>query len=907
MTQNAVRKSSKRPPDNSNHLNSNTNPINPNNNSNPDPSQSSNSNCLAQSLSSTTLEDQSANQHNRIHNHIHNHNHPNYKSNHPNLSPIDQQHANTPILPKASSSPSSYCDSLDPPSGGSSYSLSSEASSLTTSSSSGGRVSNSLPPASFKMNHNISPTEPFNASPENPNNNKNRAWVGCADDPLNKGNCNLSSENLNKKSSHLNNSLQNSLDLLPHLAPMSEDAQSEKTVPKNGPYHQPATHLNYGYPNNIMHQFLTGAAPSSEEFEDNDAASSGDSSLKLQHALKIKTPAPSATVFQPLTDHPLNYSSTEFPSDSDSTLVRNSPLFHFPGDMRHHNISSSSSSSPHDILPTSHLTLSIPADSTFSAASFLPSSRQSPPQPSSAASSIHSKTDSPASATFYNDLTPLPSPLLPSDSMTNVFKAFNGCSPPTTTISRAPSMRSAALRYGVDRSSPYKNTYRSSSMTGSLGSSVSSSQSPPFLPRPATTSNHSNADVSDDSDCVLTESTNTRAYPMHNHYHVDDMVPPLPKTSPTRRKGDRSVSDYVPVPATPTPTRMTTYHKPTVSPTFERSGIPSQEPVLHVIKQRTPRKQKHISDSEAFTSPDDSGSQTDDDDATPKRRTTQEISKVQTPRSASSGAPAPVHMKREQSATSSSKHAFKKPQFDHSKLPSINDTFTKAHVASTRLLESSPESPESPKKLIPPSASCQKEINEILNSPALSTLSQTATGTTTTTASTLAPTVTATITAPGHGFGIPTTNAFAEIETKPVPIPAKPPRTEEDHQEHHHEHHQEHHHRHHHHHHHRENEVPLIPERVFEAYDTDMNKSTWNEIKSLGRGAFSKVLLACPADRYLKPEYQGHALDYKVAIKIVDIGHAEQHSRERMEAGLKREIGILKVSLLFHLFFFLSH
>ncbi|KAF5101907.1 hypothetical protein D0Z00_000562 [Geotrichum galactomycetum] len=94
-----------------------------------------------------------------------------------------------------------------------------------------------------------------------------------------------------------------------------------------------------------------------------------------------------------------------------------------------------------------------------------------------------------------------------------------------------------------------------------------------------------------------------------------------------------------------------------------------------------------------------------------------------------------------------------------------------------------------------------------------------------------------------------------------------------------------------HHHTQREKETP---ERVFEAYDDDMHKSTWNEIKPLGTGAFSKVILGSPVDRKLKPEYQGRALDFKVAIKIVDIGNVEKHSRERMEGGLIREIEILK-------------
>lgn len=89
-----------------------------------------------------------------------------------------------------------------------------------------------------------------------------------------------------------------------------------------------------------------------------------------------------------------------------------------------------------------------------------------------------------------------------------------------------------------------------------------------------------------------------------------------------------------------------------------------------------------------------------------------------------------------------------------------------------------------------------------------------------------------------------------------------------------------------------------FPERVFEAYDTNMKKSTWNEINLLGRGAFSRVILACPADRYLKPAFQGRSLEFKVAIKVVDIQIEGNHlhSRERMESGLKREIEVLKVS-----------
>lgn len=95
-----------------------------------------------------------------------------------------------------------------------------------------------------------------------------------------------------------------------------------------------------------------------------------------------------------------------------------------------------------------------------------------------------------------------------------------------------------------------------------------------------------------------------------------------------------------------------------------------------------------------------------------------------------------------------------------------------------------------------------------------------------------------------------------------------------------------------------ENVSLIAPVHVYEAYNTGMHKSTWHEIKLLGQGSFSKVVLACPADTYLKEEYRGHALDFKVAIKIVDISRTEKNSREGLEYAIKREIDILKVSLL---------
>lgn len=390
-----------------------------------------------------------------------------------------------------------------------------------------------------------------------------------------------------------------------------------------------------------------------------------------------------------------------------------------------------------------------------------PQSSNSPPL--SSASSTSSKYE----AAYFNDVTPLPSPLFPSES--DVFKAFNGRSPPNSTISRAPSVRGSGLRYGVDRSSPYKNI---------INSKLSTSKSPPL---------RSGGD-DDDSD-ILSDATNLHA-------------------TTRRSKGPRSVSEYVPVPST---TRVN-YRSP------ERPHINTlvmaPDDILNVAKQRSP----------GLLEPDNSSPIEDgiEDDSK---------SKV-VPRSVSSGSPVTEKMQREHSATTN--------QYNKLKFAKKND-FTKP---SLKMLDHD-EKPTPAMPLI--------ESAQILQTPALSTMIS------------LDPPL--------------------PIDSPTTTVHVKHPVTKDTHNS------LEHfYHRHHSHH------IPEkeIPERVFEAYDVEMHKSTWNEIKPLGTGAFSKVILGCPVDRKLKPEYQGRALDFKVAIKIVDIGNVEKHSRERMEGGLIREIEILK-------------
>lgn len=81
--------------------------------------------------------------------------------------------------------------------------------------------------------------------------------------------------------------------------------------------------------------------------------------------------------------------------------------------------------------------------------------------------------------------------------------------------------------------------------------------------------------------------------------------------------------------------------------------------------------------------------------------------------------------------------------------------------------------------------------------------------------------------------------------------------------------------------------------KVYEAYDKNQIKSTWREVKALGRGAFSRVLLAVPAKRFVRPEMQEECSKHKVAIKIIDMA-TDAKSRERLQESLRREITVIK-------------
>ncbi|ANB12415.1 hypothetical protein AWJ20_668 [Sugiyamaella lignohabitans] len=90
---------------------------------------------------------------------------------------------------------------------------------------------------------------------------------------------------------------------------------------------------------------------------------------------------------------------------------------------------------------------------------------------------------------------------------------------------------------------------------------------------------------------------------------------------------------------------------------------------------------------------------------------------------------------------------------------------------------------------------------------------------------------------------------------------------------------------------------PPATGRIYEAYDIKKRRSTWREISLLGRGAFSRVVLAKPVERFVIPSYREKVDSILVAIKIVELGAAGGGSRERIESGLGREIEILKVCI----------
>lgn len=81
---------------------------------------------------------------------------------------------------------------------------------------------------------------------------------------------------------------------------------------------------------------------------------------------------------------------------------------------------------------------------------------------------------------------------------------------------------------------------------------------------------------------------------------------------------------------------------------------------------------------------------------------------------------------------------------------------------------------------------------------------------------------------------------------------------------------------------------------IYDAYDIDMHKSSWRELRPLGRGAFSRVVLAVPHTRSNYDEANANKDHNLVAIKIVEVAAAGGASRERIESGLRRELDILK-------------
>ncbi|KAK9360366.1 kinase-like protein [Lipomyces starkeyi] len=87
----------------------------------------------------------------------------------------------------------------------------------------------------------------------------------------------------------------------------------------------------------------------------------------------------------------------------------------------------------------------------------------------------------------------------------------------------------------------------------------------------------------------------------------------------------------------------------------------------------------------------------------------------------------------------------------------------------------------------------------------------------------------------------------------------------------------------------------------FEAYEeSSLRKLIWREVRPLGNGTFSRVVLAgiVTGSIYSDDDAVEDEFDYDnnelVAVKIVELASAGGASRERIESGLKREVDILK-------------
>ncbi|KAK9451474.1 kinase-like domain-containing protein [Limtongia smithiae] len=89
------------------------------------------------------------------------------------------------------------------------------------------------------------------------------------------------------------------------------------------------------------------------------------------------------------------------------------------------------------------------------------------------------------------------------------------------------------------------------------------------------------------------------------------------------------------------------------------------------------------------------------------------------------------------------------------------------------------------------------------------------------------------------------------------------------------------------------------PGEIFEAYDDkSLRKLRWKEVRPLGQGTFSRVVLASLVDeseaQYSSSAAVKSAHQRLVAIKIVQLASAGGASRERIESSLNREVDILK-------------
>lgn len=587
---------------------------------------------------------------------------------------------------------------------------------------------------------------------------------------------------------------------------------------------------------------------------------------------------------------------------------------------------------------------------------------------SSSPSTSSTFESSPPNSTTYTELTPLPSPLVPTDSTSAIFKAYNGQSPPTTTISRAPSLRNSGLRFNL-HSTINNNSKNTHSPINAPRKGFEDDCS--ILPLPLTSNKYASLSSNDTifSPDSSTIKSNSASQGISNHLNLQPSMIPTEGSKNTAlfskvssmKTSSRSVSEYVPQPITPS--SLASYHRRSPKPTTSRNieeeylsesktknehnskvQINENNYSSHFSTHITPNneiKNQKLRNAPAVINPicvpgilEETpslkvGGQTPSSETLAENNSQEEslrlnlqkdtssisvnqtLGKVQ-PRSSSSGSPVFGRTIQREKPIIASKS---EPPFGAALAPPL--------PTSTSTMQTSP-SPSSSSITINTSTNpqiklCSQSLNSSLDqnkAPLATELLD----------------VTNLISMGDQSSNISQHHPKQEkeketkqyYEKQKVLSQLKPISTDQE-------------------------KVPSLQNpleltsstvttstssgsiigsisnatasstitsvsadtsdkfystRVYEAYDTNMKKSTWNEIKQLGRGAFSKVILACPADRYLKPEYQGHSREYQVAIKVVDIqiegGHV--HSRERMESGLKREIEILKVSCVFFLF-----